>query len=205
MQLVSALRLTVLAAAVTAHEKIGDYRWGWQSLVLDRQIWQGNYAESVVHALACAAGLVATKRSLDVDGVDFHIMHPGRLGARRHPAVDVQVESWNAPQLVGDDFACRLPRINYDNLVGKVGEDFPLSRLLLLVIVPVDHNRYVSVNGDCVSLFHSVYWASIMHYPKLGEDENLSSKTVYVPSRNVVTPEVMRELLCREYVEGVVR
>lgn len=189
-------------ASVTNHAIMDDYLRGWQSLVMDRQTWQGHYGESVVQAMACAAGLVPTKRSLDVDGVDFHIVHPGRLGARRHPAIDVQVKSWSSPRVVDGELAYPLPRLNYDNLVGRVGDDFPLSRLLFLVTVPNDNGQYMTVGDDSISMFHRVFWVSIMHYPELGVDENATSKTVYIPIENVLTPDVLRDLLCRDYEQG---
>jgi Domain of unknown function (DUF4365) len=189
------------APRVTTDLVIGDYQWGWQSLAIDPQTWQGHYGESVVHAMACAAGLVPTKRSLDVDGVDYNILHPGRLNGRRHPAVDVQVKSWSTPSYINGQLAYPLLRKNYDNLVGKIGKDFPITRLLLLVIVPANCANYMSVHDDRLILFHRVHWISIMHYPTLLETENVSSKTIYIPTDNFVTPDRLRDLLCRDFEE----
>lgn len=187
------------AATVTAHWVTTDYPWGWQSVALERRVWQGHYGEAVVRAMACAAGLVPTKRDLDVEGVDYNISYPGRLQGRRFPAIDVQVKSWSNPKIVDGMLAYPLDRKNYDNLVGRVGVDFPMSRLLMIVVVPDSADDYINVHDNAIHLHHRVYWTSIMHYDVLPATENTSSKTIYVPLENHVEPANLVDLLCRDY------
>lgn len=168
-------------------------------MALDKRNWQGNYGEALIGAMAGAAGLVATRRSLDADGIDLTILHPGRLAGRRHAAIDVQVKSWSSAREVGGAYAFPLARANYDNLVGVIGEDFPVARLLLLVVVPPDQDDYMLVEESCISLRHCVYWLDLMGEPPLAEDENMSSRTVYVPRSNRVDATILRSLLARDF------
>jgi hypothetical protein len=69
----------------------------WAYTALEDRVWQGHYGEAFVRSLACAAGLVTSKKDLDVDGVDIQIGYPGVLGSMRYPAIDVQVKSWSNP------------------------------------------------------------------------------------------------------------
>ncbi|WP_082771825.1 hypothetical protein [Actinoplanes sp. TFC3] len=83
-------------------------------MALEDRVWQGHYGEAFVRSLACAAGLVTSKKDLDVDGVDVQLGFPGSLGSVRYPAIEAHVKSWSAPG--GDDESFRYPLTiaNYD-------------------------------------------------------------------------------------------
>jgi len=164
-------------------------------MALEDRVWQGHYGEAFVRGLACAAGLVTSKKDLDVDGVDIQIGFPGWLASVRHPAIEAQVKSWSEPNFDEVNYRYPLEISNYDNLVGSVGTDFPLPRFLFLVIVPEDKNGYTSASNDCLLLHHAAYWVSLMEEIPAAQLPNTSSKTVYVPRRNLLTVDALLDLL----------
>ncbi|MET9303561.1 DUF4365 domain-containing protein [Micromonospora aurantiaca] len=163
--------------------------------MLNSEVWQGHYGEAFVRGLACAAGLVTSKKDLDVDGVDIQIGFPGRLHSVRHPAIEAQVKSWSSPASDDVNFRYPLSLDNYDNLVGEVGVDFPLPRYLFLVIVPQEKASYTLASHDCLHLHHAAYWVSLMDETPAAELAVRSSKTVYVPKKNLLTVEALIDLL----------
>jgi len=164
-------------------------------MALDDRVWQGHYGEAFVRSLACAAGLVTSKKDLDMDGVDIQLGHPGLLKSIRHPTLDAQVKSWSTP--IGDEEYFRYPleMHNYQNLVGTVGIDFPIPRYLFLVIVPPRKSDYTSASDDCLRLHHAAYWVSLMSETPASELSNTSTKTVYVPRKNLLTADTLVDLL----------
>lgn len=166
---------------------------------LQVDVWQGKYAEDLVRAVASAAGLTTARRDLDVDGVDLNIGYPGKLRGTGFPCIEVQIKSWRSPVVRENHFYYPLKVRNYDLLVGEVGVDFPVPRLLFLVIVPRNVNDYVHCLDTHYEFNHSVYWTSLMRLerPRNAKD----AKVVRVPLLNVVTPESLIGLLRRRFDE----
>ena len=68
-------------------------------MVMTVQQHQGLHGEGYIFALACAAGLLASRPILDVDGVDWMIGSPGPLGTARSPKIEVQVKTGHGRQV----------------------------------------------------------------------------------------------------------
>lgn len=167
---------------------------------LDKNGWQGLYGESFIRALACSAGLIPVKKDLEYDGVDFQLGYPGRFGSLRHPAIEVQVKSWSSPKSDGEHYKYPLKVSNYMELVGELGKDLTYARFLFLVIVPKSADDYTSQSVDTLSLRHASYWTSLMEQPL--PLQNSSTKTVYIPKRNLLTVDSLLELLKYGQSEG---
>ena len=164
-------------------------------MTLNDEVWQGHYGEAYVHALVCAAGMTAFKKNLDVDGVDFQIGFPGRAPTMRYPAIEAQVKSWSSPVGDAEVFRYPLPLKNYDDLVGKVGVDFPLRRYLFLVVVPSESSEYVLAGHTHSEFRHATYWVSLMDETPAADLTVTTSKTVYIPKRNLLSTEVLTTLV----------
>jgi hypothetical protein len=96
---------------------------------------QGQHGEGFVYAMASSAGLLVSRPSLDIDGIDWLIGYPGQVGTVRSPKIEVQVKSWSTPE--GDDsvWTYRMRLGHYNALAGG---GFEIRRYLVLVIVPAD-------------------------------------------------------------------
>lgn len=156
---------------------------------LTAQQHQGLHGEGFLFAMASAAGLLASKPSIDVDGIDWLIGHPGPLGTARSPKIEIQVKTWSRPQ--GDDQAWqyRLARGHFNALAGP---GFDLRRYLILVIVPADASAFAVCDADCMKVRHAAYWVSLADRElcPTGPDDP-ASVAVLVPRRNRLTPDAL--------------
>jgi hypothetical protein len=163
-------------------------------VVLNGEVWQGHFAEGLVWALSCAAGLNPGKRNLDVDGVDIQVGFPGRVGTMRYPLIEAQVKSCCNPSYVSDCFSYPIPIKNYNDLVGKVGIDLPTRRYLFLVHAPADKSEYVVSSAQSSDFRHAIYWVDLMDKEQIDPDAQ-ASKSVHVPKKNLLTVETLIELV----------
>lgn len=161
---------------------------------LNSEVWQGHFAEGLVWALSCAAGLNPGKRSLDVDGVDIQIGFPGKVQTMRYPLIEAQVKSCCNPAYVGDSFSYSIPVKNFNDLIGRVGVDLPTRRYLFLAHTPASKAEYV-VSTELSSNFHyAVYWVDLMDREPIDPDVQ-SNKSVHVPKENLLTTESLISLV----------
>ncbi|MFJ5233305.1 DUF4365 domain-containing protein [Kitasatospora sp. NPDC088391] len=170
-------------------------------MTLNSEVWQGHFAEGLVWALACAAGLNPGKRALDVDGVDIQICFPGRAGTKRYPLIEAQVKSCSNPMYVDSSFSYSIPVKNYNDLVGVVGEDLPTRRYLFLVHVPADKGDYVESSIDFSRFRHAIYWVDLMEREPI-DPAKQASKSVHVPTRNLLTVETLTGLVAGSLAIG---
>lgn len=168
---------------------------------MNSEVWQGHFAEGLVWALSCAAGLNPGKRALDVDGVDIQIGFPGRAGTMRSPFIEAQVKSCSNPNYVGDSFSYPIPVHNYNDLIGRVGIELPTRRYLFLVHTPATKSEYVESTDISSNFHHAIYWVDIMDHEPIDPDTQ-ASKSVHVPKSNLLTTERLTQLVKGELAEG---
>lgn len=174
---------------------------GSDRVVLNSEVWQGHFAEGLVWALACAAGLNPGKRELDVEGIDILIGFPGKAGTRRYPQIEAQVKSCSNPTYVGECFSYQIPIKNYNDLIGTVGDDLAVARYLFLVHTPVLNTDYVTSTPDSSIFRNAIYWANLMDESPIDPDQQ-ASKSVHVPEANLLTTESLVALVTGTISEG---
>ncbi|MFB7400875.1 DUF4365 domain-containing protein [Streptomyces rubiginosohelvolus] len=172
---------TMIDLGAGLHRAVGGQRVG-----LNNEVWQGHFAEGLVWALSCAAGLNPGKRSLDVDGVDIQIGFPGRVGTMRYPFIEAQVKSCCNPRYVNDSFSYSIPTKNYNDLIGTVGLELPTRRYLFLAHTPSDKSKYVASDENSINFHHAIYWVDLMDHDPLDPDMQ-ASKSVHFPRANLLT------------------
>ncbi|MFJ6214245.1 DUF4365 domain-containing protein [Streptomyces sp. NPDC092296] len=170
-------------------------------MTLNSEVWQGHFAEGLVWALACAAGLNPGKRALDVDGVDIQICFPGTVGTRRYPLIEAQVKSCSNPTYVDNSLSYPIPVKNYNDLVGVVGEDLPSRRYLFLAHVPAEKNSYVESSAEFSRFRHAIYWVDLMDREPI-DPEKQAHKSVHVPTSNLLTVETLTGLVAGSLATG---
>jgi hypothetical protein len=175
--------------------------WGGDDVTLNSEVWQGHFAEGLVWALACAAGLNPSKRALDVDGVDINIGFPGRAGTMRYPLIEAQIKSCSNPKYVDASFSYSIPVKNYNDLIGVVGEDLPNKRYLFLVHVPAEKSRYVESSAELIGFRHSIYWVDLMAEEPVDPSKQ-AHKSVHVPTANLLTVESLTGLVIGSPANG---
>lgn len=141
-----------------------------------------------VNALAASAGFLTSVPEPDRDSVDLRI----QAGGRRRPALDLQLKATaelDEPQAGSLRF--RLSIKNYDDL--RVVTQTP--RLLVVLELPADESRWVTVTAEELVLRRRAYWVSLQQ----GSSERAEQKTVTVriPKGNVLDVEALRDLMER--------
>jgi hypothetical protein len=170
-------------------------------VTLTMQQHQGLHGEGFIFAMASSAGLLVSRPTLDVDGVDWLISHRGPLGSVRSPKIEVQVKTWSAP--TGSDQAWTY-RLSVGHFNAIAGSGFIIPRYLLLVTVPTDSNEYAVCDVAHMRLGHAAYWLSLADRALLPTGDNDAKSTVVsVPRGNLLTPQTLMALVAGNGSKGV--
>ena len=138
-----------------------------------------------VQAIAARAGYVTASSDLDRDGIDLRI----QAGGGMRPALDLQLKATvNLGEPKDGCFRFVLKRRNYDLL--RVETQTP--RLLVVLDLPTDEYRWMTINVNELILRHRAYWIDLKGHI---ETINQSSVTVQIPSENLFNVEVLQALM----------
>ena len=139
-------------------------------------------------ALATRAGFLTSVPEPDRDSVDIRI----QAGGPRRPALELQLKATvdlGAPQAGVLPF--RLSIKNYNDL--RILTQTP--RLLVVLELPKDESRWMTVTAEELVLRRRAYWLSLQQ----GHDEVVGQQTVTVriPEHNVFDVETLLTLIER--------
>ena len=139
-------------------------------------------------ALAVRAGYAVSVPQPDRDSVDLRV----QAGGRYRPAVDLQLK---ATASIGEPrnglFPFRLPIKNYNDL--RVETQTP--RLLVVLELPEDEARWMTVTKEELVLRRRAYWLSLQKdHEEIGGQQKV---TVDIPEQNVLSVKTLRELMER--------
>lgn len=140
-----------------------------------------------VKALAARAGYATSVPEPDRDSVDLRI----QAGGPRRPALDLQLKATTdvAPQ--DGSLRFRLSIKNYRDL----REETQTPRLLVVLELPTNERRWMTVKSEKLVLRGRAYWLSLQQ----GHDEVVDQETVTVriPEVNVLNVKALRGLMER--------
>ncbi len=158
---------------------------------LDSNVHQGFFGESFVAVIAAAAGF-------DVDfprlghAIDFSISARGPKGTSRSRKIDVQVKTWAKPRYKGETLAYPLEVSAYNNMCGS---DHDVRQYVVLCLVPEEYLQYADANHRRMRLQRSAYWFSLREQePDFTLPEG-SSKTIFVPTSQLLTVLTLQALV----------
>ena len=147
-----------------------------------------------VQAVSASAGYVTEVRSLDRDGVDLAI----KAGAPMYPAIDLQLKATIGLGKARDGFFHFPLKIRNFELL-RVPTQTP--RLLVVLDLPTDQARWLTVTVDELVLRRSAYWFNLRgHY----ETKNKSSITIPIPEQNLFNVDNLRKLM-EQSREGIIQ
>jgi hypothetical protein len=134
---------------------------------------KSEFSHAYVRAIAHAAGFFVQEanRHVDADGVDLTLMARDPAGNVRSSRLDVQLKA-TAALIAEDPLPFDLEVKNYDELRSSA---FQVPRILVVVVVPPDPDRWVSATEHELTVRHCGYWKS----PR-GADPTPNSTTVRV-------------------------
>ena len=139
-----------------------------------------------VKALAARAGYSTSVPEPDRDSVDLRI----QTGGPRHPALDLQLKATTKlaePQSGLLPF--RLSIKNYRDL----SDETQTPRLLVVLELPEDELRWMTVTSEELVLRRRAYWLSL----QLEHEEivDQSTVTVHIPEHNVLDVDTLQRLM----------
>ena len=136
-------------------------------------------------AVAARAGYVTEVPSMDRDSVDLCI----RAGGRMRPLLDLQLKATVNLERPLDGFLhFPLGIKNYNDL----RTEGQILRLLVVLDLPKDEQRWMTITQDELILRHRAYWLNLQGYE---ETANQSSVTVRIPEENLFNVEGLRTLM----------
>ncbi len=148
-----------------------------------KELFSGVY----VRALAAAAGYKVSIDQVDDDSVDMRVFTPGAKGTSRRPEFAAQLKASSENILRADGIHYSLKRKNYDDLRG----DTLVPRILIVVLVPSDVERWLRQTEEEMCLHQFGYWMCLKGYPAITTQE----KTVILPRLQTLTLPSMREIM----------
>ena len=139
-----------------------------------------------VRALAARAGFSTAVPDPDRDSVDLRIMAHGP----RRPALDLQLKATtNLPEGRFGFLPFRLSIKNYGDLCVET----QTPRLLVLLELPKDESRWMTVTTEELILRRRAYWLSLQQAHQGPTDQQ--TVTVHVPEANVFNVEALQKLM----------
>jgi hypothetical protein len=142
-------------------------------------------SRAYVDSVAAGAGYVVATMNFDRDGVDVEI----RAGGALRPCLDLQLKATiNLGEAKGGAFRFPLKRRNYDLL----RETTMVPRLLVVLSLPVDESKWLTVTADQLILRRCAFWANLTGSP---ETENQGSITVSILEKNLFDVDGLKALM----------
>ena len=136
-----------------------------------------------VHAVATGAGYTTSTPSPDCDGVDLQI----QAGGAMRPALHLQLKA--TINLKGD-LRYPLKVRNYNLLRGKL----QTPRLLVVMDLPRDEERWMTVTMNELVLRNRAYWLSLRESE---ETTNTTFVTVKIPEGNLFNVKSLKNLMAQ--------
>lgn len=142
-------------------------------------------SRAYVQAVAAAAGYVTSNDDFDIDGVDLRV----RAGGAMRPAIDLQLKATSLLGVPTDGYyRFELRALNYKLL--RIDTQTP--RLLVVLDLPEDEDRWLTITTEALVLRHCAYWLNLVGAP---ETDNRYSVTVRIPMGNVFDVQNLRLIM----------
>lgn len=154
---------------------------------INRSNCQEQLSDAFLSGVAATAGCAMSRPVPDNDSIDWTIS----CRLPRRPKLDVQMKSTTVAAPCDSDFRFSLKLKNYNDL--RL-DDVIVPRILVVVTVPRRQEEWLDLSPEGLVLRYCAYWMSLAGMPRI---RNTKSTSVIIPSRNLLTPAVLRELMQR--------
>lgn len=148
-----------------------------------------------VNALAACAGFATSVPVPDRDSVDLHVQAGGPV----RPALDLQLKATAALQRSQAGFVSfQLQIKNYNDL--RIETRIP--RLLVVLELPADESRWMTVTAEELALRRRAYWLSLRGFPDPERSEQ-QTVTVRIPEGNLLDVDALQDLMEQSRSGGI--
>lgn len=151
-----------------------------------------------VKAICAKDGYTYGIENHDNYGIDCRISCPGKPSndpecKRTSPVMEVQLKSsYSSVEILPNgDVKYDLPARNYNLLID---ENRLIPYILVLLVMPEDEHSWLSQTTDFLQISKCAYWACLK-----GREitNNKSTVRITIPSRNVFSPEALRNIMIK--------
>lgn len=172
-------------------------KWGLQSTpdgvpygTLASNEAQQQFSLAFTHAIVASARCTVSNIVSDVEGIDYTIRQVARHKRHSRAIVDVQMKCTYQDVLKDDGVHWKLLKDHYDALRD---EETYVHKILVVLVVPRDHQDWLVSDEQGMLLRKAAYWANLEGLPEITAD----SKTVVLPRENRFTVEQLLGILQR--------
>ncbi|MFK4503546.1 hypothetical protein ABIF86_007837 [Bradyrhizobium japonicum] len=150
---------------------------------------QEQFSGVYIRAVCAVTGCAIDVPSIDHDKVDYSVRSRVLGTVRTKPQIDIQAKCQMSGPAAGDPLSYVLDLETYDNLRDPMVSN---PRILVVVLVPSNVNEWLGQSEKELVLSHCAYWVSLKNAPP---SSNSTSQTVYLPRKNVFTPDALRSMM----------
>lgn len=162
--------------------------------MLTRYQIESELSLAYLQAVAAKAAFAVDIPHIDHDSIDAVVSAKGLLATdslKRSPRIEIQLKATvNAQENRSQQFPFSLPLKNYDELRA----DTVLPRLLVLLVLPKKDTEWLRHEPEMLILQRCAYYMSLKGLP---HSANMGHETVYIPARNMLTPDSLHALMVK--------
>jgi len=161
--------------------------------MLNRNLIEEELSLAYLHVISAEKGFSVDVPKVDMISVDAQIRAAGNLGVEAFlscPQLDVQLKATQNWQEQDGRISFALPIKNYNDLRREV----LTPRIIVLLCLPWDRALWVSHSVNELALKKCAYWLSLSGEP---ESDNQTSKTVYFPVENLLSPDTLHSIMVK--------
>jgi len=141
--------------------------------------------------VASVAGFSVSRPEVDDDSVDLSIYCRGPRGTVRSPRLELQSKCTSRPTFSGDQLSFDLKIKNYEDLRWT---DLAVCRILVVVVVPDDLDRWLEQDQEQMVLRRCGYWMSLRGLQATG---NQTTARVWLPTSQVFSVQALQQMMNR--------
>lgn len=165
--------------------------------MLSAQNIESELSYAYLHAVASRCGIIceSTGRHTDEAGVDAVLRVRGRLATDStltQFTVDVQLKASKVEPIEQEGkYSHSLKLKNYDELRST---STGAPQLLVVLFLPPKSEEWLSQSEESLLARRCAYWLSLHNAPPSANDKH---QTVYIPRNNVLSTELLRDVMTR--------
>lgn len=145
------------------------------------------FSFAYISAVAAISGCQVIHPRLDHNSVDGML----RSSEGRQAQIDFQAKATSRDVLRGENIRFPLPMKNYKDLRD---DDTMIPRILIVVLMPREPERWLTQTPDELCLRHCGYWLSLEGRPEV---PNEATTTVSIPTSNIFDSSHLRDLMTK--------
>ena len=157
---------------------------------MTRNLQKEEFSIAYVHAVAALADCSVTRAVIDINGYNLTISATNEDNLPRLPKIDVQLKC-SSRDLLRDtslNFALDVPTYR------KLTNETLVPRILIVLSVPTDLERWITQTEEEMTLRHGAYWVSLYGQ---GVTENEKTVSVHLPKAQFFTPLALTGIMNR--------